>query len=65
MKMDAVETVGTNSTPNDFPGSDFFELLYSDSLLKQITLIIFFLGAVVGLISEVAIIWYERNGNHQ
>ena len=63
--MDAVETVGTNSTSNDFPGSDFFELLYLDSLLKQITLIIFFLGAIVGLISEVAIIWYERNGNHQ
>ena len=54
-----------SSVPNGFSNEDFFEQLYSDSFLKQATIVIFFIGAIVGLISEVGIIWYERNGNHQ
>ena len=42
---------------------DFFEELYSKSLLKYITIGIYFIGIIVGLTSEVGIIWYEKHGN--
>ena len=44
---------------------DFFEDLYSNSLLKYFTIGIYLLGIIVGLISEVGIIWYEKHGNHR
>ena len=44
---------------------DFFEELYSKSLLKYITIGIYFIGIIVGLTSEVGIIWYEKHGNHR
>ena len=44
--------------------SDFFAELYSDTWLKQLTIAFFFLGTIVGLFSELGIIWYERNGDH-
>ena len=43
---------------------DFFEEMYSDSTLKQFTICIFFIGSIFGVLSEIGIIWYERNGNH-
>ena len=63
--MTFLPNMEVNSTLSALYETDFFEQLYSDTLLKKATLIIFFLGAIVGLISEVGIIWYERNGNHQ
>ena len=44
---------------------DFFEELYSDSVLKYITLSFYVVGIIVGITSEFGIIWYERNGNHR
>jgi hypothetical protein len=44
--------------------SDFFAELYSDTWLKQFTIVIFFFGSAFGLIFELGIIWYERNGDH-
>ena len=44
---------------------DFFGETYSDTALKEITLVIFIIGTVFGLIAEFGIIWYERNGNHR
>ena len=49
----------------DLMNDDFFEGLYDDTLQKRITISIFFIGAFVGLVSEMGIIWYERHGNHQ
>ena len=43
---------------------DFFGEMYSDSTLKQLTIGIFFFGSIVGVLSEIGIIWYERNGDH-
>ena len=53
-----------NSTLNLFSKNDFFGETYSDTALKEITLVIFIIGTVLGLISEFGIIWYERNGNY-
>ena len=44
--------------------NDFFEELYSNTWLKQVTIAVFFLAAIGGLILEVGIIWYEKHGNH-
>ena len=44
---------------------DFFEDLYSDSVLKQTTMAIFYTGVLFGLILEFGIIWYERGGGNQ
>ena len=49
----------------DLTNDDFFGGLYDDTLQKRITISIFFIGAFVGLVSEMGIIWYERHGNHQ
>ena len=46
------------------PETDFFDELYSDTLLKQFTIALFFLGSIFGLISEFGVIWYERNGDY-
>ena len=43
---------------------DFFGEMYSDSNLKKLTIGIFFSGLIIGVISEIGIIWYERNGDH-
>ena len=39
--------------------------MYSNTGVKQLTIIIFFVGAVFGLLLQFGIIWYERNGNHR
>ena len=45
---------------------DFFEDLYSDSVLKQATMATFYTGVIIGLLLEFGIIWYERGGgNHR
>ena len=44
---------------------DYFKDLYSDTLLKKITIVFFFAGSIFGLLLEAGIIWYERNGNHR
>ena len=44
---------------------DFFEDLYSDSVLKQGTMAIFYTGVLFGLTLEFGIIWYERGGGNQ
>ena len=44
---------------------DYFEELYSNSVLKNITICIFVIGVVLGLTFEFGIIWYEKNGNHR
>ena len=44
--------------------NDFFGEVFVDSTLLRIALVVFFIGLVLGLILELGIIWYERNGNH-
>ena len=44
---------------------DYFEELYSNSVLKTITIGFFLTGVVLGLTFELGIIWYEKNGNHR
>ena len=63
--MEIKSIVESNQTVGGYYEDDFFEQLYSDSILKQVTVATFFIGSIVGLISEVGIIWYERNGIHQ
>ena len=46
-------------------GDDFFEGMYSNSGLKQLSILTFIIGTIFGLILEFGIIWYERNGNHR
>ena len=53
------------STPTQMIEEDHFKELYSDTLLKNVTLLFFFAGCIFGLILEFGIIWYERNGNHR
>ena len=60
-----VNNDGTNSTLNSPGENDFFGETYADTALKDVTLVIFISGTIVGLISEFGIIWYERNGNHR
>ena len=45
--------------------NDYFEELYSNSVLKTITIGFFLTGVVLGLTFELGIIWYEKNGNHR
>ena len=61
-----------NITPSYFKNSslfeaegDFFQEMYSDSILKQLTMVLFVTGASLGLALEFGIIWYERNGDHR
>ena len=49
--------------PNITSEQDFFADLYSSSVLKQLTITIFFVGVIFGLMLELGIIWFERNGN--
>ena len=44
---------------------DFFQEMYSDSILKQLTMVLFVTGASLGLALEFGIIWYEKNGDHR
>ena len=44
--------------------NEFFVDLYSNTGLKQLTVTIFFFGAILGLLLECGIIWYEKYGNH-
>ena len=44
---------------------DYFKEMYSNSGLKQVTIGIFFIGTIFGLLLEFGIIWYERNGSHR
>ena len=44
---------------------DFFAAMYSNSNMKFITVATFIIGALIGLLSTLGIIWYERNGNHR
>ena len=44
--------------------NEFFKELYSNTGLKQFTVVIFFLGLIFGLLLEFGIIWYEKFGNH-
>ena len=44
---------------------DFFEEMYSNSGLKQVTIFIFFFGAIFGLFLELGIIWYEKHESHR
>ena len=47
------------------PQNEFFREMYSDSNLKTLTVAIFFIGTIFGLILELGIIWYEKYGNHR
>ena len=44
---------------------DSFNELYSDTILKKVTMVFYFAGSILGLLLEVGIIWYERYGNHR
>ena len=51
-----------NITPIEY---DFFAEMYSNTGLKQATVVTFFLSTFLGLMLMFGIIWYERNGNHR
>ena len=44
---------------------DYFKELYSNSVLKHVTLGFFFTGVLLGLAFESGIIWYEKSGYHR
>ena len=44
---------------------DYFKELYTDTILKKMAILFFFAGTIFGLMLELGIIWYERNGNHR
>ena len=44
--------------------NEFFKELYSNTGLKQFTVVAFFIGTFSGLVLELGIIWYERHGSH-
>ena len=64
MDTDNITTPMNISTSQVIPERDFFEDLYSNTWLKQLTIAIFFLAAIGGLVLEFGIIWYEKHGNH-
>ena len=53
------------TTSTEILRADYFKELYSDTILKQVALAVFFFGCIFGLIAEFGIIWYERNGKHR
>ena len=56
----------TSVSSNKFTfNDDFFEEMYSNSGLKQVTIFIFFFGAIFGLFLELGIIWYEKHESHR
>ena len=57
--------LSNSSTPTIALENDFFREMYSNSNLKTFTIFIFFFGAIFGLLMELGIIWYERNGDHR
>ena len=63
--MEALINSSSSSPLNISSETDFFHELYADSALKQLTMAFYFIGAVVGLLSEFGIIWYEKHGNHR
>ena len=63
--MDRDHQTDNVSTPIYGTQNDFFEELYSDTVTKQVTIILFVIGSVIGLLLEFGIIWYERKGNHR
>lgn len=52
------------TTTTEILKEDYFKELYSDTILKQVALAVFFVGCIFGLIAEFGVIWYERNGKH-
>ena len=56
--------MASNESSPILENGDFFGEMYSDSSLKQLTIGIFFFGSILGVVSEIGIIWYERNGDH-
>ena len=64
-KMENANIFNNNTHTINSNEPDFFEDLYSDSLLKQGTMAIFYTGVLFGLILESGIIWYERGGGNQ
>ena len=53
------------SMPIRMSEDDCFNELYSDTILKKVTMVFYFAGSIFGLLLEFGIIWYERNGNHR
>ena len=53
------------TTSTEILKADYFKELYSDTILKQVALAVFFFGCIFGLFAEFGIIWYERNGKHR
>jgi hypothetical protein len=64
MKHVSLQNINISSS-SVLDDNDFFSQMYSSSALKQTTMIIFFSGAILGLILEFGIIWYEKHGNHR
>ena len=54
-----------NSSLNFHRQDDFFANMYSDSSWNIVTITTLIIGALIGLVSTLGIIWYERNGNHR
>ena len=57
--------MNNNSTPDSFEETDFFAAMYTDTNWNIIIIITLIIGALIGLISTLGIIWYEKNGNHR
>ena len=65
--MKEVNTTKEINVCSDFitPQNEFFREMYADSNFKTLTISIFFIGTIFGLILELGIIWYEKYGNHR
>ena len=58
------KTMLNSSLSSDSQG-DFFAVMYSDRSWNIVTIATHIIGALIGLVSTLGIIWYERNGNHR
>ena len=60
-----MEKINGNSSSDLIEETDFFAAMYTDTKWNIIVIITLIIGALIGLISTLGIIWYEKNGNHR
>ena len=57
----ATEYISNLSYGNHSEKSDFFEGIYSDGPYITLSVVVLFVGVVLGITGPISIIWYERN----
>ena len=60
-----MEKINVDNTTDPVEETDFFAAMYTDTNWNIIVIITLIIGALIGLIATLGIIWYEKNGNHR